>query len=165
MSDTPGPIADFETSPEGQLLNDTVNALIDLDLPGIEGNVWLRTPPTLKGINVLPAVVVSSLTALHQPADGTLTAPDVTFRQAVAFIYPGEREVNEYLPERLYVQHQLLLQFAKNATAITASLVDGVAYLHSGLDIGDPRLIEKWRENLNAGFVFIYHRVRYPSTA
>jgi hypothetical protein len=165
MSDVPGPIAAFDTSPEGQLLNATVNAVIDLDLPAIEGNVWLRTPPTLKGISQLPVVLVSAITGSHLIQDGTLTSPDFVFRQALAFVYPGERESNEYLPDRLLVQHQLLLQFAKNADAISATLVDGVQYLYSGVEMGDPRLLEKWRENLNAGFIFIYHRVRYPSTA
>lgn len=165
MSDTPGPIAAFETSPEGQLLNDTVNAIIDLNLPGIEGNVWLRTPPTLKGINTLPAILVSSVTGSHQVSDGTLTSPDFFFRQAVAFVYPGEREVNEYLAERLFVQHQLLMQFAKNADAIDGSMVDGVHYLYTNAEMGDPRLLEKWRESLNAGWLFIAHKVRYPSTA
>lgn len=165
MSDSPGPMAAFETSPEGQLLNDTVEALIDMDLPDIGGNVWIRNPPVLKGINVLPAILVSAVTGSHLITDGTLTSPDFFFRQAIAFVYAGERDVNEYLPERLYVQHRLMLHFAKNATAINGSLVDGCGYLYSGLEMGDPRLLEEWRKNLNAGWIFPIHKVRYPSTA
>ncbi len=165
MSDTPGPVAAYDTSPAGQLLNATVNAIIDLALPGIAGNVWVRTPPSLKGINTLPAIVVSVFPGAHTPTDGTLTAPDVTYRNAIAFVYAGERDVNEATPEMLYVEHQLILWFAKNADAIAETLVDGVHLLRTDVSLGDPRIIERWRETINAGFLFVDHLTRYPSTA
>ena len=165
MSDTPGPVTAYNTSPAGQLLNAVVEAIIDLDLPDIGGNVWVRTPPTLKGINTLPAIVVSIFPGAHTPTDGTLTAPDVFIRHAIAFVYAGEREVNEATPEMLYVEHALMLWFAKNADAVSVTLVDGVHYLYTNVSLGDPRIIEKWRETINAGFLFVEHRIRYPSTA
>lgn len=165
MSDTPGEVTAYNTSPEGQLLNASVNAIIDLALPDILGNVWLRAQATLKGINTLPAVVVSPFPSSHIQSEGTLTAPDVTFRQAVMIVFQGERIVSEYAPEQAYIQHQLILHFAKNADAISASLVDGCHLLWSGIDLGDPRVISLWKENLDASWIFLAHKVRYPSTA
>lgn len=165
MSDTPGEVAAYNTSPEGQLLNATVNAIIDLALPDVGGNVWLRDQPTLKGINTFPAIIVSRFPGSHIQSDGTLTAPDVTFRQSVAIVYQGERKVDEFSPEQAYIQHQLILAFAKNADAVSASLVDGCSLLWSGIDLGDPRIIALWKENLDASWIFLAHKVRYPSTA
>lgn len=165
MSDTAGAQAAYNTSPEGQLLNATIEAIIDLDLPGILGNVWLRPVPTPKGITTRPVVLVSPLQAAHVASDGTISAPDVLFQQAVAFIYDGERIVDGNAAERLYVQHALTAHFAKNAHAVTASLVDGCHLLWTGVTMGDPRMIERWRENIDAGWIFIAHKVRYPSTA
>jgi hypothetical protein len=165
MSDTAGAQAAYNLSPEGQLLNATINAIIDLDLPDIEGNVWLRPVPTPKGINTRPVVLVTPLPASHVASEGTITAPDLLFQQAVAFVYDGNRSVDSNAAARLYVQHALTMHFAKNASAVSASLVDGCHLLWSGVTMGDPRMIERWRENIDAGWIFIAHKVRYPSTA
>lgn len=170
MADEPGPILDLQTgtyaSPWGQCLNGICETLIDLDLPEIEGNVWIRDPPTIEGIP-LPCILISPFTPSHSPQDGTVTAPDLVYRAMIAVVKAGARTVNVTLPERLYWYHRVFKAFAKQSNPFVLETPgrDGVQLLYATIEPGDPSVVEAWEVSFDAIWLAVACHCRYPSTA
>lgn len=166
--DNPGPWDELETSPWGQCLNRSCERIIDANLPGIGGNVWIRDPPTIKlagDRNIpFPAAILSPFSPSHSPADGTLTAPDIYLRAMLGIITTDARTVGVSLASRLLWYHQAFKLFAKGPS--TFDLVepgaDGCDLLYTNVEPGDPRIIEAWQLTYEAEWLAISYRVRYP---
>lgn len=166
MADEPGPITELGSgsyeSALGQCLNGVCETIIDLDLPGIEGNVWIRDPPTLKGIP-LPAIILSPASPSYSAADGAHAKPDVHHRIMVGIVNDGSRGVSTAsLPLRLYLWEQCLLLFAKVARPWSVDTPSGAALLSTNIEPGDPRITEAWQEMKDAEYLAVVCRVRYP---
>lgn len=162
-ADSPGPIAALETSVQGQLLNESAAAIIDLDLTGIDGNVWIRDPPTIAGIT-LPCVLLSPYSPSHSPADGSATQADFTFRIMAAVVKASGRKVNYTIAERLEWYDALIRRFAKRgATFNLDGAVADVQLLYCTVEPGDPRIIAAWELNWDAIWLSLGFYVRYPS--
>ncbi|MBA3483132.1 MAG: hypothetical protein H0T51_15095 [Pirellulales bacterium] len=162
-ADSPGPIASLETSAHGQILNEIADATIDLALTGIDGNVWIRDPPTIEGIT-LPCVILSPYTPSHSPADGAATQADFVWRTMAAVVKASGRKVNYTLAERLAWYDALIRRFAKRGATFN---LDGVAadvqLLYVTIEPGDPRIIAAWELSFDAIWLSIACHVRYPS--
>lgn len=164
-ADSPGPIDSLETSAQGQCLNEIADAIIDLALDGIDGNVWIRDPPTLAGI-ALPCVVLTPYAPSHSPADGSASQPDFTFRVMAAVVKASGRKVNFTLGERLAWYDALIRRFAKRgATFNLDGDVADVQLLYTTVEPGDPRIIAAWEVSFDAIWMSIGCYVRYPSSA
>lgn len=159
MPDAPGPIAALDVTPQGKLLNTICNRFIALSLDEIGANVWIRDPPTLKGIP-LPAVIISELQPSHSPNDGPMNSPDVTFRFAACLIRSSGATVNDSLPVRQLWYHLSFKEFAK--TTRTTALPDGVQLMAINVEPGDPAMIEIWKLGGNASWMLINCWTRYP---
>lgn len=163
-ADSPGPITSLESSTQGQLLNRICEAIIDLALPGIDGNVWIRDPPTIAGIET-PCVILNPYTPSHSPADGTTSQADVTFRVMAGVVKAVGGVVNQSLGERLQWYDTLFKAFAKRSDL---RFTDDVAaagwkWLYSNVEPGDPRIYEAWQIGYDAEFLSISNYVRAPA--
>jgi hypothetical protein len=170
--DLPGEWDSLETSPQGQCLNRVCSQIIDLDLSDIGANVWIRDFPTLDdGTHALieaPAIVLSPFTPTHDPAAGTVSAPDLNANVMLGIYTGGLRASAASLPNRLYWWHKLFTAMSKNGCpwGVDSALVDGVQCIATNIQPGDLRVIEAWRLlGTDAAWMSVTCWLRYPGAA
>ena len=162
MPDIPGPIAALNVTPQGVLLNTICDRFIDLALDEIGGNVWIRDPPSIKGIT-LPAVILSELQPGHNPAEGAMNSPDVHYKFGAVIVKGAGATVNDSLAIRQTWYHRSFKEFAK--TTRTVALPDGVSLMAINVTPGDPAMIEIWKLGVNASWLELDCWCRYPRAA